>query len=459
MLDRADFSTPNLGYAPCSAGSNSPVPHEKLLGPECGIVKDYLNIPPYNDEPKFFHLTAELNLDQATHDFSITAGIDEALGVVGGSSLNKERALGKVAGEAAERYCLLPGDVPAKYVAFNSLPPGLAIDPNSISAGTGRSTPDRRSFEIEWVSGFSLKPSRFSWIPSQLVFVPHFFSDDEVIIRPPITTGAAAGMTTEDALYRGLCEVVERDAFMISWLRQLRLTRLRPTPSLGGEYESAILQITLEASLRYKLMPQFFLLPTDVPVFTVLCVLWDFSGIGPPVTVGAKTSWNVISATLGSLEEAHQMRPWMRHLLEENSKDTTPNAQLPRTLRERALLWLSKEPVQYLSAWLSQCKGEVEINDAHTGRSEASLGDLVDAIQAQGGTVYAVDLSAKLKRHPQRGPNMNVVKAIVPEYQPLYLTEELRDYSWQRLDSAERRLDVEALRSPSQMSPVPHPFL
>jgi ribosomal protein S12 methylthiotransferase accessory factor len=435
-----------------------PVPHEDLLGPGRVIVKDYWNIPPYNDEPKFFHLTAELNLDQAAHGFSITTDIDEALGVVGGSSLNKERALGKVAGEAAERFCLLPGDVATKYVAFNSLSRGLAVDPNSISAGMGRSTPDRRSFEIEWVSGFGLKPSRFSWIPSQLVFVPHSFSDDEVIIRPPITTGAAAGMTIEDALYRGLCEVVERDAFMISWLRQLRLTRLRPTRGLTGN-ESSILQNTLEASLRYKLMPQFFLLPTGVPLFTVLCVLWDFTGIGPAVTVGAKASWNVISATLGSLEEAHQMRPWMRHLLEENSQDTMPNAQLPRTLRERALLWLSKGPVQYLSAWLSQCQEEIEISDSHIGRSQASLGDLVDAIQAQGGTVYAVDLSAKLRRHHQRGPTMNVVKAIVPEYQPLYLTEELRDYSWPRLDSAEKRLRVEALRPSSQMSSVPHPFL
>ena len=54
---------------------------------------------------------------------------------------------------------------------------------------------------------------------------------------------------------------------------------------------------------------------------------------------------------------------------------------------------------------------------------------------------------------------MNAVKVIVPEYQPLYLTEELRDYSWPRLESAEKRLDVEALLSPSQLSPIPHPFL
>lgn len=430
-----------------------------LLSSECALVKDYFNIPPYNDEPKLFHITAELNLNQPTRNFAVATSIDEALGVVGGSSLSKERALIKAAGEAVERYCLLPGNIPAEYKAFNALPPDLAMDPNSIVAGTSRITPNRQSFKIEWISGFVLKPARVCWIPSQLVFVPHLFRDDEVIIRPPITTGAASGMTLGDALYRGLCEVIERVAFMVSWLRQLPLKRLRPAQNSNGGSEGNLFQMTLEASLRYKLSPEFFLLPTGIPVFTVLCVLWDFSRIGPPVTVGAKTSWNLCTALLGSLEEANQMRPWIRKLLEEDFNDIESSPELPRTIRERARLWLASEPVQYLSSWLSLCQEEIEISDFHAARSEASLADLVDAIQMQGGTVYAVDLSSKVSTLLKSETHMNVVKVIVPEYQPLYLTEDLRDYSWPRLDSAEKRLGVEALLSPNQVSSIPHPFL
>ena len=452
-------ATPNLSYTPSTIESTGSVPYASILNSESGLVKDYFNLPPYNDEPKLFHLTAELNLTEPTRSFETTSSVDDPLGVVGGSSLDKERALGKVAGEAVERYCLLPGEVPSEYRAFNSLSSHFAMDPNSIAAGTGRVTPDRHALEIEWISGLTLKPARVCLIPSQLVFVPHIFRDDEVIIRPPISTGAASGITLEDALYRGLCEVIERDAFMVSWLRQLRLKKLIPTTNLNRNSEAVIFQLTMEASLRYQLIPEFFLLPNDVELFTVLCALKDVTGVGPAVTIGAKTSCDLSNALLGSLEEAHQMRPWMRNLLEEESTDAKPNASLPRTIRERARFWLAHEQAQYLFSWLSQCQDEIEADTLPFIRSDVSLVELVDAIQAQGATVYAVDLSSKLGMLSTSGVFMKAVKVIVPEYQPLYLTEELQDYAWQRLDSAENRLNVEALLSASQTSPVPHPFL
>jgi ribosomal protein S12 methylthiotransferase accessory factor len=450
-----------ISYTPSPLGLTPCISPADILRVECGIVRDYSNTPPYNDEPKFYHITAQLDLPQDIQEFALTVGPEESLGTVGGASLDKERALWKAAGEAAERYCLLPGGLPTTYVPFKSFAPEIALDPDSICAGVSQTKPNRHSFDMDWVLGFHVTEGRMTWIPSQLVFVPHLFRENEVIVRAPITTGAAASFTLEDALFRGLCEVIERDAFMVAWLRRLSLIRFIPNLNLFEKYEGALLRGTLEASLRYHLEPHFFLLPTGTPIFTVLCALWDSSGVGPAVTVGAKASWNLISSILGSLEEAHQLRPWLRRLYEETivSKPASePDNQLPRTLKERAILWLWSGSVQHLAEWLTACKDVVEICDLQKQRASISLGDLANAVEQQGGTVHGVDLSQKLPS-PLRDAGLKVAKVIVPEYQPLYLTEELKDYSWQRLVSAETRLGVKALSSHDGLNTFPHPFL
>jgi len=437
------------------------MPPLSILNAEGGVVKKYYNIPPYNDEPKFYFLTAQLHLPDDIQQFAQTVGEGESLGTVGGASLEKIRALWKVTGEAVERYCLLPGGLPSTYRPFTSFRASKALDPNSISAGVTALEPDRHLLEIEWVRGYQVGDSQNTWVPSQLVFVPHIFRDKEAVLRAPITTGAAAGFSVEDAVYRGLCEVIERDAFMVAWLRQLCVPRLIPDPRLFQGNEGSLLHRTLEVSLRYHLEPVFLQLPTDAPVLTILCTLWDRSGVGPPVTVGAKTSWNLISAMLGALEEAYQIRPWMRRLLDEsdashNSKN--PTEPLPRTLEERARLWLSRDSARHLSEWVVSCQDALDIGALLTGDKRVPLADLVHAIEQQQGTVYYVDLSAKVPAS-LKSSGIKVVKVIVPEYQPLYLTEELKDYSWSRLTSAEPRLAVKAFRSIENLTAFPHPFL
>src|ERR1043166_8592474 len=182
-----------------------------LLSQPVGLVAEYWNIPPFNDEPKLFHMRARL----AAHAVgkALRKGVNDN---VGATSLDRERSICKLVGEAAERRSLLVNQfLPNKFATYRQLRSSRAVDPRCIPFGVAPPKRDVANDRVEWTLGINLLTQAPLWIPSQLVFVPHLFRKGEVIWRAPITTGAAAGTSIEDALYAGICEVVERDAFMV----------------------------------------------------------------------------------------------------------------------------------------------------------------------------------------------------------------------------------------------------
>src|SRR5262249_19672190 len=80
-----------------------------------------------------------------------------------------------------------------------------------------------------WTEGRSLTKDEPILIPACLVFIPYFpflRHKGEVAIAPSISTGQACASTRDRAVLSGLYEIVERDAFMISWLNRLPLPRV-----------------------------------------------------------------------------------------------------------------------------------------------------------------------------------------------------------------------------------------
>jgi ribosomal protein S12 methylthiotransferase accessory factor len=424
------------------------------------VVKQYYNIPPYNDEPKFYHIAVQVNISPHLRKGVHIDLSKERLDLASGTSLEKNRALWKAVGEAVERYALWPRAAPLEYASFDSFPLDMAIDPNSICAGTTAACIDKHSFPMQWIEGFSVKDGRGVRIPGQMVYVPYFAREGEFVFRVPITTGAAAGFSLEDALYKGICEVIERDAFMVAWLRQLKLTEIIPDIEVPGCPEEYLLLKTINSALRYKLNPRFFLLPSDTPTTTILCTLWDLTNHIPKVTIGMKTDFSLMLGLLGSLEEAHQIRAWTRRLYKEMAEQpVTENLPLsPQTLEERAILWLADDSIRHLSSWLENCSDCIKASSYPISYSSTSLGELIEDIRKSGCTVYGVDLSDNLPSG-LKATGFKVVKAIIPEFQPLYLDERHKDYAWNRLLSAESRLDVKSLGSPQALTSFPHPFL
>jgi ribosomal protein S12 methylthiotransferase accessory factor len=139
--------------------------------------------------------------------------------------------------EAAERYSGtdLLGE-PTVWARYANLD-GRAVDPAAIPrcSATELANPGcrLRPFDpdaaIRWVSGTDLSTGEPVWVPA--VMVCYGLRD----LTPPerfwfqISTGYAVHTDPVEAIIRGTCEVIERDAIAITWLQRLTLPIVAPS--------------------------------------------------------------------------------------------------------------------------------------------------------------------------------------------------------------------------------------
>jgi ribosomal protein S12 methylthiotransferase accessory factor len=418
------------------------------------LILRWFNFPPYHDEPKIWHLSATLNPADARVEIDPEDG--DTGEIAGGSSLDLDRALVKLAGESVERYATTRnvGDKSKDLKSWNDLMnSGLrALDPVEISISNELKPKYRRSEKVVWLEGFELQSWETTYIPEQLIFVPHIFIEGESVWRAPISTGAAAYSSIEGALYAGLCEVIERDAFQVAWLRQLKLTYM-DIPK-GKTPAHQLLIKLLKLSKRYQLRCELYRIPCSLPLTVCMAIIWDDTGIGPPCAVAAKCSPSVVMGCLGALEEAYQMRSWLRRLLD--TFGPYLQSKPINTLTDRARHWLAPESAKVLANWVKQANGDSSKNSKT--ETLLTLSELIDAVSRDGGIPYAVNLTSRLPAGIQQ-LGWHSIKVVFPQYQPLNLTEEMEEFALERLDNAENRLSVEAFIPKGKRHQYPHPFL
>lgn len=196
---------------------------------------------------------------------------------------------------------------------------GPAILPNDFVGFTKKQRSEnprlllREDAEYLWTLGFSHTHDRETWLPAQTVNSAHGYHSTvhghEPLILTPITTGLATGPTREFALLNGMLEILERDAFMITWLNQLTPPRIDIDELAKSDAE---LNNLLKMCRQYRLNPSAVRLPTDAPTYAVCAVVTDKSGQGPEVTLGLKSHRSIVSAVRGSLLEALRIRHTVR---------------------------------------------------------------------------------------------------------------------------------------------------
>ena len=196
------------------------LPH--LLDEHTGLIKKIEWYTQRYNEPQFIHCHATMP------DLTRITGRVCSHGT-GGTALAEDAALAKAIGESVERYC---GDfwnndqiVHASYTSVKD----QAIDPERFvlfhpeqyqapDFPFQRITKDSR---IAWARGFSLTHNRPALVPAALVHLGHQPENGEPYFESGPVSGYACGNTVEEALLGAICEVVERDAFMVFWYNQL----------------------------------------------------------------------------------------------------------------------------------------------------------------------------------------------------------------------------------------------
>lgn len=149
---------------------------------------------------------------------------------------------------------------------------------------------------IGWVEGWSLRDDRPLWVPQVLA---HYQTPDQrKRFVQSTSSGCATGGCLEEAVYHGLMEEVERDAFLVAWYAGLSLPEIDVCESTRPQTRSMVERLAM-----YGYDARF--LDTRVgfriPVVTGVAVRRD-GGLGT-LAVGAGAGLDPEAAVAGALCE------------------------------------------------------------------------------------------------------------------------------------------------------------
>lgn len=380
-----------------------------------------------------------------------------------GISALPERAIIKAVGECIERYCAFPPDHrelvfgnPASARAIcNAVEPeqfALFSPAQYADPALPFDRPDSQR-ALHWTQGISLRSGEPMLVPASFVYIPYgpqyTAYPPEPRLAKPISTGLACGPTYSAAVYRGLLEVVERDAFMLSWRYERSMPTL-DTTAFQGTLTRALLHAIDELPVQLVVK----LATVDIGVSVVLVMLTAKTPSYPLFAMGAGADFDTEHALVQALEEALLCHIGLGRV--ESPQEVDEAAELARGVNSVAMNGLAHARDASLQA-LRRCL--VEPSSQASGQSiaprQGNLGDLVDELGDKGYDSIAVDLTPP----DVDAAGFKVVRVLVPGLQPLDVDRHWPYLGTERSKTAFQTLGGGQAPRPGPAIPrMPHPF-
>ncbi len=199
------------------------------VSPYTGIVRSLEECLHTTTEPPLFRFACDVCRGSGL----LGSPLDHLSGI-GGAGLTRREAAAACVGEALERYSATYVPRHRLVVASARELGDAAVAPERFALFSARQlaqegfpfqpfTPDTK---LPWVAGRSLADGAEAWLPAELVFLADTVGPGGSRIAYATSNGLACAPTVDDTLVRALCELLERDAFMIVWANRLSLPQL-----------------------------------------------------------------------------------------------------------------------------------------------------------------------------------------------------------------------------------------
>jgi len=422
-----------------------------------GLVDEYVGLihsvdcqPIRPQDPQFFHYTA------AIADLSRITGWDaDQLG--GGTALTADEAKAKAISEAVERYCANMYSPEEILVASLNEVAQWGIDPRrcalfhaeQYAAPEFPFTPLTENTRLVWAPGFSLTRDEPTWTPLSLITMRHAWSDQEQPFDFAPVSGYACGLSLDDALVRGICEVIERDSLMLNWYNHV------PAPRVDLE---KLPSVTLRRVLdRFRFSPAKIHccdLTTDTGIPTYLAMMLGQDESWPAVVVGTATDLDPVRALEHALFEVAANNLLIRALLS-NSYEVPRAISDVQSQEAQALFYADhkrRPQVDHLLAGrlvqLTTCSDD----DNDRPRDARTL---VAKLAERGFEVIYADLTTP----DVEELGFKVVKVIIPGMQPLDFGAFTKHLGSKRLYETPKRMgyDIEH-KHPDELNRFPPPI-
>ncbi|MEE1751524.1 TOMM precursor leader peptide-binding protein [Streptomyces sp. SP18CS02] len=345
-----------------------------------------------------------------------------------------------------------------------------AVDPREVglySEAFHRDNPRVRPFdpdrEIPWVWGWSLRDRVPRLVPEILTYY-HAPGLENRFVQESSNGCASGGSPAEAALF-GLMEVIERDAFLLSWYGRQPLPEIDPSTS-----ERPGTRAMVDRLAMYGYRARFFDTRITFPVPVVTAVAERFDGGPGRMCFGAGAGLDpeaALSSALCEIATDAVNLPGRTERDEARLRAMAADFSLVTALHDHPLVYGVPDmgrhadfllrspspgaPRPVAAARWTDASGRITSDDV-----AEDLRRCVAAVAAEGFDVVAVDQTMP----EQRALGLHTVSVLVPGLLPI-------DFGWSR----QRALGMPRLRTalraaglrdrdltPADLNPAPHPF-
>lgn len=424
---------------------------QSLVSPYTGIVRQAVEFLHAPDECRLVSIGASLATGQP-----VSAELADAR--TGGTHLRGEAALAAAIAEGVERYS--SAFVPEHELVISSASDldTQPVDPGRFALFHARQygasgfpfVPFTAATRVRWTAGFSLPDCEPVMLPAQLTYLRRA-PDDEALIGYATSNGVACGATLEEAILAALCEVIERDAFMLAWYNRLSLPRLTWSgTSTLGQLER---RFFAPSGLQYSAvdLSVFF----DVPA--VLGVVHGPRGEPGALGVGAACATRIEVAWRKALGEAFSVRRWARTLAVAEPSRRPSRSEEIGTFDDHILFYADEERAR-AAAFLDGSERTRDAADVPAvARADvlASITALCLRLRERGASAYAVDLTSP----DVLEAGLRVARVTAPELCPLDVFDTARFLGGERMYRAAHEAGlVPRPLGFDDLNPYPHPF-
>jgi ribosomal protein S12 methylthiotransferase accessory factor len=434
-----------------AAATLLPPPVRALVSPYVGIVPVLEELLAATDEPRLFRFSCETGRGEGL----IGATLGSTAGM-GGAGLSRTAALEAAVGEAAERYsaCYVPHERLVEATAAELGPAALAPESFALFDDSQYAQPDfpflrfTTATRLRWTSGTDLATGRSVWVPADLVYLSDPGGDGRRIAHAT-SNGLACAESVAAATERGLLELLERDAFMLTWSNRLSLPRL----DWAGDprLEAVDDRFFAGTALDYTAvdLSHFHSLPTVLGVVRA-------PGSGGALGVGAAAAPSLEQAWWKALSEAFASRAAGRRLAQ-----VRPDRALAA---DGSDIVSFEDHIQFYAADENSARADFLTSSPATRatseiaglpRGSSLVPALVSRIARAGSRAVAVDVTAP----DVREAGLSVVKTVAPGLCALDVSHRARFLGGPRLrDASKRAALTNRAFGPGDLNPDPHPF-
>jgi ribosomal protein S12 methylthiotransferase accessory factor len=429
-----------------------PLSLEVLVDSRVGILRSCIRLPKDRREPSrpvMYEATLS-NFDNRRVPHERTAT---------GRGPNVESArLGAIV-EALERYCAFQRPPEALVVSAASALDGPSIAPHELVLYSDRQydTPGFRyrrpdvDEQLTWVRGHLLGSEQPVYAPASAVYMGFVGARGREFFAPSTSNGLAGGQDLPSAVLAGLCELVERDAFVITWLNRL------PAPRIDFSDSAGISAEIRRHYRRFGIEMLAFDVTTDLQIPVVMAVAIDRSGALPAATVGLGCHLEPAIALDRAVTEVVQVRAATAWLYRrEPSPPRIRRYEDVRTIADHAALAAAPEYLREFDfLFENACLKLADIPDRRRGDVVEDLDFCRKRLEAAGCTVAYVDLTLP----DLESFDVRIVRAIATGLQPIHFGFGEERLGGRRLFAVPRLLGHETReRTEDDLFPCPHPL-